>query len=234
MKDVPMPAKADFGYMDGWPEAAKASASPWPWFGVTRGQSREVKHAYWATISFVDAQVGRLMEALDRLGLRENTIVVFWSDHGYHTGEHGLWKKQSAFENSARVPLIISAPLQKSKNAASGRTVELIDIYPTLAELCGLTPPDGLEGASLVSLLDDPEAEWGRPAFTQTGGRNRANLSVRTERYRYIEFNRGLEGSVLFDYENDPEEKKNLSGDPEYKEVEAKMRALVREHYGEN
>jgi iduronate 2-sulfatase len=231
LDQVPLPRKSAFDYMEDWPPAARASNRPWPWFGVTPEQSRETLRAYWATISFVDAQVGRLMEALDRLGLRESTVVVFWSDHGYHTGEHGLWKKQSNFENSARVPLIISAPGQKTKGTASGRTVGLIDLYPTLADLCGLTPPKNLDGRSLRPLLDDPQAEWDHPAFTQIGAGASGGHSIRTERHRYLEWDRGRKGSLLFDYQSDPGEMRNLSGDPQHAEVEAKLRRLTREHF---
>ena len=111
--------------------------SPWPNFGVTREQSRLAQRAYYAAISFVDAQVGRVLAALDRLGLRETTTVVFWSDHGYNTGDHGLWFKQSCFEQAARVPLIIAPPKGAATGGACYRTVEHVDIYPTLADLAG-------------------------------------------------------------------------------------------------
>lgn len=231
LDDVPLPDESAFGYMDSWPGSARASNRPWPWFGVTAEQSRETLRAYWATISFVDAQVGRLLAALDRLGLRESTVIVFWSDHGYHTGEHGLWKKQSNFENSARVPLVIAVPGQKSPGTVTARTVGLIDIYPTLADLCGIKPPDVLDGRSLKPLLDDPLAEWDHPAFTQSGAGGVTGHSVRTERYRYLEWDRGRKGTLLFDYENDPAERRDLSGDPAHAEVEAMLRRLTREHF---
>src|ERR1041385_913007 len=128
------------------PDLAFASTKPWPYFGVTVDQARECKHAYYAAISFVDAQIGRVLDSLDRLKLWDNTVVVFWSDHGYHLGEHGLWMKQSLFEESARVPMIICSPGQKSVGKVSPRTVELVDLYPTLADLTGFTPPKNLEG----------------------------------------------------------------------------------------
>src|SRR5262249_32709209 len=128
------------------PAAALSSTQPLPYFGVTPDQARDCKRAYYAAISFVDAQIGRLLDHLDRSGLRDKTIVVFWSDHGYHLGEHGLWMKQSCFEESARVPCIISAP-GKAAGKGCSRTVELLDLYPTLADLAGLSPPSGLQGA---------------------------------------------------------------------------------------
>jgi len=120
------------------PKPALASTSPWPAFGVTTDQARECKQAYYAAISFVDAQIGRVLDAMGRLKLWDNTVVVFWSDHGYHLGEHGLWMKQSLFEGSARVPMIIAAPGARGGGKVSLRTVELLDLYPTLADLAGL------------------------------------------------------------------------------------------------
>ncbi len=136
----------------GVPQPALASTRPWPSFGVSREQAIESKRAYYAAISFVDAQIGRLLDALDRLQLTDKTIVVFWSDHGYHLGEHGLWMKQSLFENSARAPLIIASPSQKAKGQGSSRVVEFVDIYPTVADLAGLKPPENLAGVSLRPL----------------------------------------------------------------------------------
>jgi len=209
------------------PAAALSSTEPWPWFGVTVEQARESKHAYWAAIAFVDALVGRLLDALDRLSLRDRTIVVFWSDNGYHLGEHGLWKKMSLFENSARVPLVIAAPAQRSPGRASGRTVELLDVYPTLAELCGLKPPPDLAGRSLRALLDDPLAAWEKPAVTQLTRGKFAGYSVRTERWRYTEWDEGRQGSELYDYAADPEEEHNLISDPRHAQIVSELKALI-------
>jgi uncharacterized sulfatase len=207
---------------------ALASSKPWPYMGVTPDQAREAKQGYYAAISFVDAQIGRVLDALDRLGLRENTIVVFWSDHGYHLGEHGLWMKMSCFEESARVPMIIAPPAAKGAGKASGRTVELLDVYPTLADLAGITPPKELQGASLRPLLDDPSAQWDRPAYTQVQRGGFPGHSVRTERWRYTEWALGEKGAELYDHENDPQELKNLALLPEHAATVAKMRALLK------
>jgi uncharacterized sulfatase len=225
-----MPA-GSLDYLAGVPKPALSSTQPHPWFGVTEEQGREALQAYWAAISFVDAQVGRLLDAIDRLNLADRTIVVFWSDHGYHTGEHGLWMKQSAFENSARVPLIIAAPGAKATGAASGRTVELLDIYPTLADLCGLRPPGDLDGRSLRPLLDNPNSRWERPAYTQVWRGSFPGHSIRNERFRYIEWDNGRKGAQLYDYAADPEEKRNIIDDPNYGEALAMLRAALREHW---
>lgn len=227
---VPAP-KGPYNEVKNVPKAALSSTSPWPWYGVTEQQSRESLQAYHATLSFVDAQVGRLLDSLEKLGLADKTIIVFWSDHGYHVGEHGLWAKQSLFEGSARVPLIIVAPGQKAKGAASPRTVELLDLYPTLADLAGLKAPENLEGASLKPLLDRPDAEWNRPAFTQVWRGNFAGHSVRTERYRYTEWDDGKQGVELYDYLTDPEELQNLALDPQHAKTLDELKLFIRKNW---
>jgi len=193
----------------------------------TDRQVRILRHGYYAAISYVDAQIGRVLDELDQLGLREKTIVVIWSDHGFHLGEHGLWCKTSNFELDARVPLIISAPGVGAAGSRSGSLVELLDLYPTLAELCGLDPPDDLEGASLVPVLKDPTAkvkaaamtQHTRPAYPPAGGDPEVmGYSIRTDRHRYTEWRTFTTGAVkaieLYDHENDPAETRNLSADP--------------------
>ena len=189
---------------------------------------KQAIQAYYAAVTFMDAQVGRVVEALERLGLRDRTIIVFTSDHGYHLGEHGLWQKRSLFENSARVPLIIVVPKARGNGQRCLRTVELVDLYPTLADLCGLPLPDHLEGRSLRPLLDDPRAKWEKAAYTQVTRGKGMGRTVRTERYRYTEWIEGKAGVQLFDYEKDPAELTNLAGRPEYAEVEKQLRDLLR------
>lgn len=210
------------------PELALASTKPWPWFGVTESEAAQSILAYYAAISFVDAQVGRVLKALDRLGLRENTTVVLWGDNGYHLGEHGLWKKQSLFEGSARIPLIIAGAGVTSRGRVCKRTVELLDIYPTLADLCGLSAPKDLEGESLRPLLGDPSADWKRPAYTQVKRGDLPGYSVRTERWRYTEWAGGASGVELYDHETDPEEQKNLATVSEFQPIVTEMRGLLR------
>jgi iduronate 2-sulfatase len=215
----------------GVPKAALGSTIPWPSFGVTEQQSRECIQAYFAAISFVDAQIGHVLDAMDRLKLWNNTIVVFWSDHGYHLGEHGLWMKRSLFENSARVPMMIVAPGMKEHGKACSRTVELLDLYPTLAEIADLPAPKNLAGKSLKPLLENPLAKWDKPAFSQVWRGNFSGHSVRTEQFRYNEWANGKEGTELYDYATDPEEKRNLVSDAKYAKTVSELRELVHRNW---
>lgn len=223
-------------------------SAPAPAFGsakkeqetLTDDKRREALQAYYASTTFMDAQLGKVLAALDRLKLADKTIVVFFSDHGYHLGEHGLWQKMSLFENSARVPLVVYDPRAKGNGKASSRTVELVDLHATLAELCGLSAP-ATDGKSLKSLLDDPSASWDKPAVTQvsrgtptTTGEQRPKAqpwfmgySVRTERYRYTEWDGGKKGAQLYDYETDPKELKNLAEDPAHAATVAAMKQHI-------
>ena len=197
---------------------------------MTPDQARECKRAYYAAISFVDAQIGRLLDAVDRLGLRDNTIIVFWSDHGYHLGEHGLWFKQSCFEEAARVPMIISVPGQKTAGQASPRPVELVDLYPTLADLAGLTPPPGLEGVSLRPLLANPTAEWDHRRLHAGPARRdtQATASGPTAGVTPSGTS-GRKGEELYDQDNDPQELHNLAALPKYAATVAEMKALLKQ-----
>lgn len=224
------------GYRDSVPAAALASTRTWPNFGTTPRQARECILAYDACVSFVDAQVGRLLEALSELGLENRTIVVLWGDHGYHLGEHGLWRKNSLFEESARAPLIISAPNIKSPSHDCDRIVEFVDIYPTVADLAGLPAADELEGTSLVPLLRDPQRSWDRPAFTQVQFRKNdaayPGRAVRTQRWRYVEWDGGKQGNQLYDHRGDPREMRNLADDPQYRAVVARLKKLLQSNFG--
>jgi iduronate 2-sulfatase len=211
-----------------YPELALASTRPWPYFGISASETEECKLAYFASISFVDAQIGRLLNALDSLRLSENTIVVFWSDHGYHLGEHGLWFKQSCFEESAKCPLIISVPGLATSGKLCRKPVELVDIYPTLAELTGLKPPEDLEGYSLAKLLRNPEAAWDHPAYTQVQRGDIPGHSIRTQLWRYTEWDFGNAGAELYNEESDPLELNNLAGNEDYKDVVAQMKELLK------
>jgi len=213
------------------PAVALASTQPRPWFGVSELEARLSKQAYYACISFVDAQIGRLLDALDRLQLTDRTLVVFWSDHGYHLGEHGLWKKQSTFEESARVPLIMAGAGVDSRGATCPSPVELLDLYPTVAARAGLRAPANLAGADLSPLLRDPQSRWERPAFTQVQRGAVPGHSVRTRRWRYIEWQNGRAGAQLYDHDHDPEERNNLIRDPAHQEVVEELQRLVRANW---
>ncbi|MEJ6982272.1 sulfatase [Pedobacter sp. P351] len=190
--------------------------------------SREMKRAYLASTSFMDAQVGRVMDALERNNLQDNTIVVFFGDHGYHLGEKGKWSKAySLFEVGLRVPLIIAVP--KGKAQYSGKIVELLDMYPTLADLCGLPRPAGIEGHSLVPLIKKPEADWNFPAYSVTDYRGKLGKSVRTQNWHYVEWENGKSGSMLFKHPDDPNELKNLAADPKQAAIVVEMKKLLKQ-----
>ena len=190
---------------------------------MTDDQRREAIQAYWASITFMDAQVGHVLDALDRLGLADSTIVVFTSDHGYHLGDHGLWQKMSLFERSARVPLIIAAPGAKARGVAARGFAELVDLYPTLADLAGLKPNAVVDGISLAPLLRDPAASVKDAAFTQA----RNGYSVRTDRWRYIEWEGGEQGVQLYDMDKDPGETTNLANDARHAATVKELRARL-------
>ncbi len=209
---------------------------------MTDEQRKQAIQAYSASTTFMDAQVGRVLDALDRLKLAEKTIVVFHSDHGYHLGEKRLWQKMSIFEESARVPLVIAVPGNKANGQACGRTVELVDLHRTLADLCGIAADNKTEGESLKPLIQNPQADWNHPAYSQvtrgavvaTDNTKKAKAqqgvmgrSVRTERWRYTEWDEGRQGTELYDHESDPREMKNLATDATQVETVALMKRLL-------
>ncbi len=219
---------------DDIPSAAFAHNCPIPNYGLPESTCLTAKQAYYACISFVDAQIGRLLAALDRLELSDRTIVVVWSDHGYHLGEHqGIWQKRCLFEESARAPLMIYAPDARGNGTVCRRMVEFVDIYPTVASLAGLPLPEDLAGRSLEPLLQDPKRSWDAAAFTQVlrpgNGSPVMGRSVRTQRWRYTEWDRGRAGRELYDHQNDPHEFKNLAADPKHA---ATIEALRRQFTG--
>jgi uncharacterized sulfatase len=190
---------------------------------------RESVRAYRACTSFMDAQVGRVLQELDKLKLTENTIIVFMSDHGYALGEHGWWQKMMLFEPVCRVPMIIAAPGTSKIGATARGIVESVDLYPTLAELCDLKAPDSLAGKSVIGLLKNPDAPGKTAAFTQLN-RPRQEIvgrSVRTDRYRYTQWKEGKEGAELYDEQADPGELTNLAKDPAHAQTVADMKKLL-------
>jgi uncharacterized sulfatase len=206
---------------------------------------RAAIQAYHASTSFMDAQVGHVLDALDRLKLTDKTIVIFHSDHGYHLGEKNLWQKMSIFEESARVPLIIAVPGSKNAGKICFKPVELVDLHKTLTDLCGISADAKTQGYSLRPLVENPSAEWAHPAFSQVTRNTAYNLtasapenkdkrsimgrSVRTERWRYTEWDEGRSGVELYDHEADPGEYQNLAQAPQHAKDVAAMQALLRE-----
>lgn len=214
----------------GFPEISIARRNTDLFIGrdATPEAAREMIRAYYASVSFMDEQIGRVLDALDRLKLRNNTIVVFWGDHGYHLGEKGKWSKAySLFDIALRVPLILAVP--GGKPQVSPRTVQLLDIYPTLADLCGLPQPQGNEGHSFKQLLHKPNASWNHPAFSVTLFQGKLGKSVRTERWHFVEWDEGVAGSMLFESTRDPYELKNLAADPAYAKTVREMKDLLRQ-----
>ena len=192
----------------------------------TPESAREMKRAYWASVSFMDEQVGRVLDALEKNGLKDKTIIVFWGDHGYHLGEKGKWSKgYSLYEIGLRVPLLIAVP--GARPGSTRRIVESLDLYPTLAELCGLPKPPDLSGASLAALLKDPNEAFDRPAYSVVVYGKSFGRSVRTAQWHYVEWDEGRSGAMLFETEKDPPELKNLADDPKYANVVAEMKKLL-------
>ncbi len=199
-----------------------------------------LRHGYYAATSYADAQVGRVLQELDRQKLRDRTIIVLWSDHGFHLGEHSLWAKTSNFELDARVPLIIVAP-QHTTGQQTNALVELLDVYPTLVDLCGLPMPDHLEGQSLQPVLDDPTARVKRSAFTwhprpayPPAGKNPDVIghSMRTARFRYTEWRRfdtdEIVARELYDHDRDSRETVNVAGEAEFEHSLRQLHTLMR------
>lgn len=188
-------------------------------------EARQMIAGYRAATSFMDAQLGRVLDALESSGRRRDTIVVFFGDHGFHLGEKGMWSKQTLFEVSTRVPLIISVPGTRNAGKPTAGTAELVDLYPTLAELCGLPAPKDIDGGSLVPLLEKPKAKWNQPAFTFIRRGSVMGASVRTARYRYTEW----EGAAaeLYDEQTDPRESRNIAADPRFARTVAEHSKLI-------
>lgn len=206
--------------------------------GIPKGRipddlARKLKHGYYACVSYTDAQVGKVLGELDRLGLRSNTIVILWGDHGWKLGEHDAWCKHSNVENDTHAPLIVSAPGLKHAGTRSEALVEFVDIYPTLAELAGLPLPPKLEGTSFKPVLDEPNRAWKTAAFSQyprnlAGGKHLMGYSMCTERYRFTRWvqrddHSKVDAVELYDHQTDPQENTNIANAPANKELVAQL-----------
>lgn len=207
---------------------------------VPEALARTLKHGYLACVSFLDAQVGRVLSALEAQGLADNTLVILWGDHGWKLGEHGEWCKHTNYENDTRAPLILRLPGQRAAGRTSERLVEFVDIYPTLCEVCGLSRPGHLEGSSFAALVERPDRPWKRAAFSQYPrayeGRPLMGYTLRSERYRFVEWvspsvpvPQAPDGVVeLYDHQTDPREDRNIAADPALAPVVKEFREWLR------
>jgi len=183
---------------------------------IPESKQLEVIRAYFACVSYIDAMVGRVIGELDRLGMRDNTVICLWGDHGWHLGENAVWGKMTNFERGTHSPLIISSPGQSHRGEGTSALTEFVDIYPTLCELCSLPVPGNLEGTSLVPLMQNPGRPWKKAAFSQEHSRRKGIMgyTMRTDRYRYTEWlspEKTLVARELYDHDRDPDENVNLA-----------------------
>lgn len=220
-KDVFPPAMIDWRELRNYNEMPQEGP-------VSDQQARELIRGYYAATSYTDAQIGKVLSALDKLGLRENTIVILWGDHGWQLGEHGLWCKHTNFEVATHSVLMVSAPNQKKRGVKTDALVEFVDVYPSLCELAGLPLSEGLEGKSFVPLMTDPKLSWKKAAFSQyPRQKNLMGYAMRTDRYRYVEWinrdTKKAEGWELYDHQKDPDENVNVATRPENQELLARL-----------
>lgn len=212
LDDIPAPAKNLRPFL-------------WNQMGMSEENQRISLRGYYASVSFMDYQLGRVLDALERLGQADRTIVLFFGDHGWHLGEHTHWQKMSLMEESVKAPMIISAPGMRGNGRSTKALAEFVDFYPTLADLCGLAAPAGLEGVSLAPVLDDPSVSVKDAAFSQVQWEDRIfGRTVRTDQYRYIRWEGDGGGEELYDHESDPREFTNLVADPQHADVLEQMR----------
>ncbi len=195
-------------------------------------KTRELIHGYYAAVSFTDAQVGKVLAELDRLDLRKDTIVIIWGDHGWKLGEYSMWCKHTNFELDTHVPMILSDP-DGPKGVRTRALTEFVDIYPTLSDLCGLPLPEGLEGVSMVPLMEDPDRAWKKAAFSQyPRPKNMMGYSMRTDRYRYTEWIDQKTNEVkyreLYDLENDPLGTQNIAARGENERLVAELHEMMK------
>jgi iduronate 2-sulfatase len=226
-QDAPPFALTNFGELRAYSDIPKEGP-------INEAKARELLRGYYAATSYTDAQIGRVLAELERLGLRDNTIVVLWGDHGWQLGEHGIWNKHTNFETSTRSLLVVSAPGQKKVNAKTAGLTEFVDIYPSLCELAGLPLPQGLEGASFKPLLDDPQRQWKSAAFSQypRPAQKAMGYTMKTARHRYTEWLNQATGALiaaeLYDHQQDPQENVNVAGRAEHKELVAQLSAQLK------
>jgi arylsulfatase A-like enzyme len=225
LKDIQLPPHIDSDLAD-VPPAGVQMAHPWTDHKniLEAGRWKDAVQGYLAAITYCDTMIGRLMDAFDKSEYRDNTIIVFWCDHGWHLGEKEHWRKFALWEESTRSPLIWVVPGLTKANVACDRTVDFMSIYPTLCDLCGIDTPKHVEGKSIKSLLTDPKSSWDQPALTTYRFKNHA---VRTEDWRYIRYANGDE--ELYDHTKDPNEWTNLAGLPQYADKKTELAKYMPE-----
>jgi len=224
-RDVPPMALHNWGHLRSYADIPREGE-------LTADQVLQLTRGYAACVTYVDAQIGRLLDALDRLGLRERTIVVVWGDHGFHLGENHTWGKATNFELSTRAPLIVSDPRMRVTGRTTTALVEFVDIYPTLCELAGLPRPDHLEGTSFAPLLNEPDRPWKSAAFSQFPRGRHMGRSIRTDRYRFTRWALTAKpdrvtGLELYDHQSDPTENVNIAGRPQNAELVKRLSARL-------
>ena len=231
---APEPAVRSWGELEGYSDIPKNGK-------LSAAKTQELRHGYYACVSYVDALTGRLLKKLAELNLTNRTVILLWGDHGFHLGEQGLWTKANNYELSTRVPLILSVPGQTKTGIKTDALVEFVDLYPTLAQTCGLPAPAKTEGISLLPLLEKPNRPWKSAVFSQyprafKGNRHRKHgdlmgYAVRTDRHRYVEWRNWntdvVQARELYDHEKDHDENKNLAKeDAQYENLEQLQQIL--------
>lgn len=218
-KDAFLPALSSWGELRNYAGMPKEGPVP-------DNDARDLIRGYYSATSYTDAQLGRVVAELEKLGLRNRTIIILWGDHGWQLGEHGMWCKHTNFETSTHSLLMISVPGQKSRGVKTDALVEFVDIYPTLSELAGLPLSDGLEGTSFAPVVENPQRPWKKAAFSQYPRTGLMGYAMRTDRYRYVEWRKRdgtVEGRELYDHQKDPDENVNLADQPENKALIAQL-----------
>jgi arylsulfatase A-like enzyme len=238
-RDEDMPLPSNQFTPKNAPDFAAKSGDDFYWYSnvpkdrkITADLGRQYLHGYLAAISYVDNCIGRLLDELDELGLRKNTIVIFWGDHGYYMGEHSWWGgKHNNYEGATRAPLLVAVPDQKTAGRKTKALVEFVDIFPSLADLCGLPPSPGVEGTSFKPLLDDPKRPWKKAAFSEYPKGGHQGTAMRTDRYRYVEW-KNKQGEIvareLYDHQTDPQENENVADKPEHAKVIVELSAQLK------
>lgn len=238
-QDIPLPDN-QYPPKDA-PNFAARTGEDFYWYGnvpkdrkITPEFGRQCLHGYLAAVSFIDAQVGRLLDTLAETGLEQNTLVIFWGDHGYYMGEHGWWGgKHNNYEGATRAPLIVALPGQRNRGAKCDALVEFVDIYPSLAEFCSLPAPVGTEGKSFKLLLDHPQASIKDSACSWYPKGGYQGVAMRTDRWRFVRWSKKGAPDVyeLYDHRSDPQENVNLANKPEHAETIRELAARLRERF---